>query len=92
MNKVNKMIKEEQEKNKQNINFSEAIQDLKNGTYDQMMLGGKKQAEAEKAACGSAEKPCPADKSVCGNNGDKPCPVKPVCGSADHPCPAEPQA
>ena len=85
MAKVNRMIIDEQ-KNKQKINYSEAIKDLKDGSYDKMMVGGK-QSSAQKA-CGG-DKPCPAEKS-CG--ADKPCPAEKVaekpCG-ADHPCPAE---
>lgn len=82
------MIRDEQEKNKQNINFSETIQDLKNGTYDHMMLGGKEQVAAEKTQvlavkCGGG--PCPVDKA-CGAGG--PCPAEKACG-AGGPCPAE---
>ena len=53
MASVNKMIKEENARNKQNINFSEAIKDLKEGTYDKMMVGGKK-------PCADGH-PCPAE-------------------------------
>lgn len=74
MAKVNKNINEEQAKNKVKINYSEAIQDLKDGSYDKMMVGGK-QSSAEKP-CG-ADHPCPAEMAQ-----EKPC-------GADHPCSAE---
>lgn len=97
MASVNKMIKEESARNKQNINFSEAIKDLEEGTFDKMMVGGNCDGQhpcpAEKAQeqpCG-AGKPCPAEKIItaekpCG--GDKPCPAEKSCGK-DKPCPAE---
>ena len=91
MASVNRMIRDENDRNKQQINFNEAIKDLKDGSYDKMMVGGKADASCNGGPCPVAKAEEKALEKACGSGG--PCPVektveKPSCGSGG-PCPAE---